>query len=92
MDQFWANLPHMIMATIVIIAAVVLGSTHVITGGEALGLIAGAGGFTLGAGASSASVLPVALTARPALTLSGPTATTETPGTPLAAIATPPGP
>lgn len=85
MDQFWANLPHMIMATIVIIAAVVLGSTHVITGGEALGLIAGAGGFTLGAGASSASVLPVTVTAKPALSLTGAQPTTDhlTPSAPL---------
>jgi hypothetical protein len=53
MAQLLANLPHLLMAAIVIAAATVLAATHVITGGEAIALIAGAGGVSLGVGATN---------------------------------------
>lgn len=55
MPQFLQNLPHLIMAAIVIAAAVILASTHVITGNDGVILIGAAGGFSLGAGAGSTS-------------------------------------
>lgn len=55
MPNLLTNLPHMIMATIVIAAVVILTATHNITGAEGLIVITGAGGFTLGAGAGSTS-------------------------------------
>lgn len=53
MDNLLTNIPHLITATLVIAAAVVLAATHTITGGEAIALIAGAGGVSLGVSASS---------------------------------------
>ena len=58
MDNLKQNLPHMIMGALAIAAVTVLAVAHVITGGEALGVIAGATGFTMGVGGSS--VLPSA--------------------------------
>lgn len=58
-----ANLPHLVMAVFVIAAGTILAALHVITGGEAIGLIAAAGGFSLGAGAGSASASVAATTA-----------------------------
>lgn len=55
MPQFIANLPHLIMATLVIAAATILAALNVIPGGDALAVIAGAGGFSLGVGGASAS-------------------------------------
>lgn len=55
MPTFLQNLPHLIMATLVIVAAVILASTHVITGNLAVVLISSAAGFSLGAGAGSTS-------------------------------------
>lgn len=79
MTNFLSNLPHMIMATVVIVCATVLASTHVITGGEAIGLIAGAGGFTLGAGAGSASASSANQTVATTSASIGTAATTTTP-------------
>jgi hypothetical protein len=55
MPNFLANLPHLLMATLVIAASVVLALTGHITGGESLGTILAAGGFSLGAAAGSQS-------------------------------------
>lgn len=55
MDNVKSNLPHMIMATVAIAAVVVLALAHLISGGEALGVIGAASGFTMAAGASSVS-------------------------------------
>lgn len=56
MSQLQANLPHLLVALVVIAAAVVLSVTHQITGGEAVAMIGTAGGFSLGtAGASTSS-------------------------------------
>jgi hypothetical protein len=54
-QNFLTNLPHLVTATLVIAAAVVLAATKTITGGEAIALIAGAGGVSLGVGASNTS-------------------------------------
>ena len=53
MTSFIANLPHLIMATVVIAAVTVLAGTGTITGNEALVVIAAAGGVSLGVGAGS---------------------------------------
>jgi len=50
---FTQNLPHLITAVLVIAAAVVLGALGTINGATAVALIAGAGGVSLGVGASS---------------------------------------
>lgn len=56
MNDLLKSLPHMIIAVVVIAAAVVLSSEGVITGGEAIGLIGTAGGFTLGGTVASTSI------------------------------------
>ena len=53
------NTGHIIIAIVAIAAATVLGVQHVVTPGEVIGLIAGAGGFSMGA--SAASIPTVAL-------------------------------
>lgn len=65
MTDFLTNLPHLIMATVVIAAATVLAAVGTITGGEAIALIAGAGGVSLGVGASSGPATPAAPKASP---------------------------
>lgn len=55
MQSFQANLPHLLVALVVIIAAVVLAVTHEITGGEAVAMISTAGGFSLGTAGAQAS-------------------------------------
>ena len=47
---------HLLMGTAMIAAACVLAIKRVITGGEALGVIGAAGGFSLGGSVGSASV------------------------------------
>lgn len=78
MKDFLANLPHLIMAAIVITAATVLAATHTISGGEAMLAIGSAGGFSLGAGASSASASGATQTVGATSSLIGPTAKTPT--------------
>ena len=60
MANLLSNLPHLITAVLVTAAATVLAATHTITGGEAIALIAGAGGVSLGVGASSANTATTA--------------------------------
>jgi type IV secretory pathway TrbL component len=55
MQQFVSNLPHMIMALIAIAAVTILALAGTISGGEALAVIGAASGFTMAAGATSAS-------------------------------------
>lgn len=56
MNNFLLNLPHLIMAVIVIAAVTILAATGVIPGNTALVVIAGAGGVSLGVGAASSTV------------------------------------
>ncbi|MGH3262024.1 MAG: hypothetical protein ACRDNS_08525 [Trebonia sp.] len=56
MSNLLSNLPHLVMAVVVIAAMVVLAALHLITGAEAVGVIGAAGGFSLGAGGASASI------------------------------------
>lgn len=63
MTNFKSNLPHLIMAALVIGAAIVLVINKSITGGEAVGMIGTAAGFSLGTGAASASITAAAQTA-----------------------------
>lgn len=60
MQDLQKALPHLLMATIVIAAAVVLAVTHEITGGAAVAMIGTAGGFTLGGTVASGSISTVA--------------------------------
>jgi hypothetical protein len=55
MNTIKQNAPHMIMACVAIAAVTVLCIVGKITGGEALAVIGAASGFTMAAGASSAS-------------------------------------
>jgi len=56
------NVGHIIIAVVAIVSATVLGVQHVITPGEVIGLIAGAGGFSMGASAASTPTVPVTIT------------------------------
>lgn len=84
MQQFITNLPHLLMASIVIAAVTVLASTGVISGGEALGVIGSAAGFSLGVGGASSSATSVVLTAPAHSSSSGSTGTATI--TPVSAI------
>lgn len=55
MTSFFNNLPHMIMGLVAIIAVTALSLHGTISGGEALGVIGAATGFTMGVGGTSAS-------------------------------------
>lgn len=55
MSTIKQNAPHMIMGCVAIAAVTVLACLHVISGGEALGVIAGATGFTMATAAGSVS-------------------------------------
>jgi hypothetical protein len=55
MNNLTSNIGHIAVAVVVIAAAVVLAIFHEITGGEAIGLIASAGGFSLGGAVASSS-------------------------------------
>lgn len=77
MDNLKQNLPHMIMATVLIAAVTVLAVTHIISGPEALGIIGPTAGFTMAAGAGSASPTPGAASI-PAASLSPGQTVTET--------------
>lgn len=56
MSDLAKALPHMIMATIVITAVVILACVGKLTGSEVLPVIAAAGGFTLGGTVASGSM------------------------------------
>lgn len=62
MATFIQNLPHLIMAVVVVAAMTVLAALNVITGGEALGVIGAATGFSLGVGGTSTSLSVAAAT------------------------------
>lgn len=79
MQNFMSNLPHLIMATVVIAAASALAATGTITGAEALLIIGSAGGFSLGAGAGSASGPPSAPTVSATTSSSGESTVTVAP-------------
>lgn len=55
MNNLQNNLPHMVMGVVAIAAVVILSLHGTISGGEALGVIGAATGFTMAAGASSVS-------------------------------------
>lgn len=55
MNNFTTNVGHIVIATLVIAAAVILGIKGTITGGEAITLIAAAGSFSLGGAVASSS-------------------------------------
>ena len=55
MNNFATNVGHIVIAVFIIVAAVVLGIKGTITGGEAITLIAAAGGFSLGGAVASSS-------------------------------------
>lgn len=63
MNEIQKAAPHLIMAIVVIAASVVLASEGIITGGEAIGLIGAAGGFTLGGTVASGSISTAATAA-----------------------------
>lgn len=81
MSQLQANLPHLLVALVVIAAAVVLSVTHQITGGEAVAMIGTAGGFSLGTAGASTSTTAAAgmVSASSASTSAQPTTETVTP-------------
>lgn len=56
MNDLAKALPHLIMATIVITAVVILAVADKLTGTEVLPVIAAAGGFTLGGTVASGSI------------------------------------
>ena len=63
MKDLLKSLPHLIMAIVVIAASVILAETHIITGGEAIGLIGMGSGFTLGGTVASGSISTAATAA-----------------------------
>ena len=63
MDNFIQGLPHMVIACLVIAAAVVLSTLGQISGGEAVGMILGAAGFTMGGTVASGSISTAATAA-----------------------------
>jgi hypothetical protein len=54
-NNLTTNIGHIVIAVIIIGSAVALAIKGVITGGEAIGLIAGAGGVSLGGAVASSS-------------------------------------
>jgi hypothetical protein len=62
MNNFTTNLGHIIVTVVIIVAATVLGVDHVITSGAVIGLIAAAGGVSIGASAASTPTVPVNIT------------------------------
>lgn len=56
MNKLQDALPHIVQATIVTAAGVVLATQHIISGGEAIALIAAANGFTMGVTGASSSI------------------------------------
>lgn len=91
MTNFKSNLPHLIMAALVIGAAITLVINKSITGGEAVGMIGTAAGFSLGTGAASASISAAAQTA-PASSISNGDATVTTHPAAMEAHLPPPTP
>lgn len=59
MQDLMKALPHLVMATVVIAATVTLASLHIISGADALPVIIGVGGFTLGGTVASGSISTV---------------------------------
>lgn len=70
MQNLLSNLPHLIMAAVVIGATSALAVSGVITGDTALAVIAGAGGVSLGVGAAA---IPVPTAPAPAAKAPPPT-------------------
>jgi hypothetical protein len=62
MDDLKKALPHLFMATVVIVAVGLLAVDHLVSGGEAFGAILGASGFTLGVTGASSSISAAAAT------------------------------
>jgi hypothetical protein len=80
-NNFTTNVGHIVIAGVVIVAAVVLGIKGTITGGEAITLIATAGGVSLGgAVASSSAGAPVPVSVANLISKSAPS--TDSNGTP----------
>ena len=82
MPNLLANLPHLIMAAIIIGAVTALAAAGVIPGSTALAVIAAAGGVSLGVGAAA---VPTTITAAP---ISAPPHTNVTTATTPSAPAT----
>jgi hypothetical protein len=61
-NNLTTNTGHIIIAVCAIAAAVILGVQRIITSGEVIGLIAGAGGFSMGASAANSPSVPVTIT------------------------------
>lgn len=71
MGNFTANLPHLLMSTIVIAAVSALAGVGVITGSEALPVIGAAAGFSMGGGVALGSASGAAVSTLEASTLNG---------------------
>lgn len=79
MNNLIQNIGHIVIATVVIAAAVVLGIKGTITGGESVTLITAAGAFSLGgAVASSSAGAPVPSSVASLISRGGTTGTTTT--------------
>jgi len=78
LNNLSTNTGHIIIALAAIAAACVLGVEHIITSGEVIGLIAGGGGFSMGASAANSPSVPVTITGTTTTT------TSATPTTPTA--------
>jgi hypothetical protein len=83
MTNLLTNLPHMLMATVVIAAATALGLAGTIPGSDVIVLISAAAGITLGGSVSVAGVAAgaaaVAPPAQPEQAKAAPTAAATTP-------------
>lgn len=89
MQQFLSSLPHMLMGLVAIIAVTLLSMNGTISGGEALGIIGGVSGFTMGAGAGSVYSGP-APASIPTVSMSPGQTVTETTTHQIAAAPSPP--
>lgn len=78
MQPLKQNLPHMIMGTIAVVAAVLLAIDHLITGDAALAIIGTATGFTMATGAKSVSAIAGVAESQPLSVSIGQTATETT--------------
>jgi hypothetical protein len=90
-NQFLQNLPHMVIAGLVIAAVTILSLHGTISGGEALGLIGASAGFTMGVSGGSQSPSG-AVGSLPAPSPSPGQTVTETIAHSIAAEPTPPPP
>lgn len=78
MNNLLRNIPHLIMACVVIVAVSVLALHGTISGAEALAVIGTSGGFSLGAGSASASASGAAASTLAASHSNGPNASNST--------------